>query len=162
MSQVSSSLDGTLKIGDLERRSRHCRQLGEVERHGGKKGVYGFQWSSLFKVLASCGLERTVSIWNPYGTRGGKPLAQLVGHTSSVQQVALNEESCQLISCDLGKTIKARRRGQKGPPKARPKPPPKGPRPKAPKGPWPKGPGQQLPTRATRRSRGRPTSGSGP
>ena len=27
---VSSSLDGTLKIGDLERRSRHCRQLGEV------------------------------------------------------------------------------------------------------------------------------------
>ena len=27
---VSSSLDGTIKIGDLERPSRHCRQLGEV------------------------------------------------------------------------------------------------------------------------------------
>ena len=86
---VSSSLDGTLKIGDLERRSRHCRQLGEVDKHGAKKGVYSFEWSNLFKVLASCGLERNVNVWNPY-TRAGKPLAQLQGHNSSVQHVTIN------------------------------------------------------------------------
>jgi len=102
---VSSSLDGTLKIGDLERRSRHCRQLGEVDKHGMSKGIYSFEWSNLFKVLASCGLERAISIWNPY-TRGGKPMAQLVGHTSSVQHVTINEENYQLISCDLSKTMK--------------------------------------------------------
>ena len=57
------------------------------------------------QVLASCGLERAISIWNPY-TRGGKPMAQLVGHTSSVQHVTINEENYQLISCDLSKTMK--------------------------------------------------------
>ena len=57
------------------------------------------------QVLASCGLERAISIWTPY-TRGGKPMAQLVGHTSSVQHVTINEENYQLISCDLSKTMK--------------------------------------------------------
>lgn len=103
---VSSSLDGTLKIGDLERRSRHSRQLGEVDKHSAaKKGVYSFEWSNTFKVLASCGLERTVSIWNPY-TRSGKPLALLQGHNSSVQHVTINEESSQLITCSIDKYVK--------------------------------------------------------
>ena len=167
---VSSSLDGTIKIGDIERRSRHCRQLGEVGTstattpytccgytHYGathSMAVYllgGQAWHEqghlllrvvqplqgahasyatsshacyghadrgytchdamltvatlTRQVLASCGLERAISIWNPY-TRGGKPMAQLVGHTSSVQHVTINEENYQLISCDLSKTMK--------------------------------------------------------
>ena len=47
---VSSSLDGTIRIGELERRQRQSRQLGETDRHGGKKGIYCFDWSNNFKV----------------------------------------------------------------------------------------------------------------
>ena len=87
---VSSSLDGTIKVGDLERRSKsNIRQLGEVDKHGAKKGVYTFEWSNAFKVLASCGLERTVALWNPY-TRSNKPLAVLPGHNASVQRVTVS------------------------------------------------------------------------
>ena len=48
-----------------------------------KRGVYSFCWSNTCKQLASCGLERTISLWNPY-TRNTKPLAILSGHTASV------------------------------------------------------------------------------
>ena len=100
---VSSSLDGTLRIGELERRSRHSRVLGDVEKHSQKKGVYSFDWSNTFKLLASCGLERTVALWNPYTLR---QVAQLPGHNSSVQHVEVNDDCHQLITCSIDKTVK--------------------------------------------------------
>jgi len=101
---VSSSLDGALKIGDLERRPRATRVLGE-EKLGSKKGIYCFDWSTNSKVLASCGLERTVSLWNPY-TRSGKPQAVLQGHQASVHRVTINDDHYQIISCSADKYIK--------------------------------------------------------
>jgi WD40 repeat protein len=67
--------------------------------------VYSFTWSTTCKQLASCGLERTISLWNPY-TRNPKPLAILSGHTSSVLHVAINDEGFQLFSCSVDKCIK--------------------------------------------------------
>ena len=71
---ISSSLDGTLKLGELERGRKATRVFGETDKHAAKKGVYNFTWSSTVKVLASCGLERTVSLWSPY-THKPKPIA---------------------------------------------------------------------------------------
>ena len=102
---VSSSLDGTIKVGDLERRSKsNIRQLGELDKHGMSKGIYQFEWSNLFKVLASCGLERAISIWNPYSRSGCKPMVQLMGHTSSVQHVTMNEVRVRVRS-GSGRTL---------------------------------------------------------
>ena len=121
---ISSSLDGTLKIGELEglltrraprissgnlteRQSRTTRVLGEGNHAHSpvKRGVYSFTWSNTCKQLASCGLERTISLWNPY-TRNTKPLAILTGHTASVLHVAINDEGFQLFSCSTDKCIK--------------------------------------------------------
>ena len=103
---ISSSLDGTLKIGELERKGRKTRTLGEEATAGGpKKGIYSFTWSNASKVLASCGLERTVSLWNPY-TRSSKPITVLQGHNASVQHVAINDDGYQLFSCSTDKCIK--------------------------------------------------------
>ena len=70
-----------------------------------KRGVYAFTWSTTAKQLASCGLERTISLWNPY-TRNPKPLAILSGHTASVLHVSINDEGFQLFSCSVDKCIK--------------------------------------------------------
>jgi WD40 repeat protein len=122
---ISSSLDGTLKIGEIEsmvtkrpnriksesnageRRGATTRVLGESNSaHSAvKRGVYTFTWSNTCKQLASSGLERTISLWNPY-TRNPKPLAVLQGHTSSVQHVAINDDGFQLFSCSVDKCIK--------------------------------------------------------
>ena len=104
---ISSSLDGTLKLSELGRRNASTRTLGEA--HGAhapvKRGVYSFAWSGAAKLLASCGLERTISLWNPY-TRGSKPLATLQGHTASVQHVAMSDDGLQLFSCSVDKCLK--------------------------------------------------------
>lgn len=105
---ISSSLDGTLKIdGELGRKNATTRTLGEAQTpHSAvKRGVYSFAWSGTSKLLASCGLERTISLWNPY-TRNPKPLAVLQGHTASVLHVAINDEGFQLYSCSTDKCIK--------------------------------------------------------
>ena len=121
---ISSSLDGTVKIGELEglvtkkanrvtdglasaKKVNTTRVLGESP-HGhntARRGVYTFDWSSTAKQLASAGLERTIQLWNPY-TRNPKPLAVLQGHTSSVLHVAINDEGFQLFSCSVDKVIK--------------------------------------------------------
>jgi len=105
---ISSSLDGTLKIdGELGRKNATTRTLGEAQTPHStvKRGVYSFAWSGTSKLLASCGLERTISLWNPY-TRNPKPLAVLQGHTASVLHVAINDEGFQLYSCSTDKCIK--------------------------------------------------------
>ena len=119
---VSSSLDGTLKIGELEslvakrapridssmrseRRAQTVRVLGEPSHSHSpvKHGVYSFAWSNASKLLASCGLERTIALWNPY-TRSSKPLAVLQGHTASILHVAISD--FQLFSCSTDKCLK--------------------------------------------------------
>jgi len=105
---ISSSLDGTLKLGELERSRKPntpTRVFGETEKHATSKGVYNFTWSSTVKVLASCGLERTVSLWSPY-THKPKPVAVLQGHNASVLHVAIHDDGFQLFTCSTDKTLK--------------------------------------------------------
>jgi len=108
---VSCSLDGTLKVAELERRARDARSFGlppggsGAGSSGHRKGLYSFDWSPSFKVLASCGLERSIPLWNPY-TRTGKPFAQLTGHNASVCHVAFHDAQQLLISCSVDKTVK--------------------------------------------------------
>ena len=115
------SLDGTLCVADSFRTSlesarafgksvdectallwRGARVLG-----GGAlcKRVYSFVWSATFKVLISCGCERTIPLRNPYGG-GGAPLTALQGHTASVVALAVNDDDGQLVSCSVDKQIK--------------------------------------------------------
>ena len=106
---ISCSLDGTLKLSELGRRNAVTRTLGEAYGPFApvKRGVYSFAWSSAAKVLASCGLERTIALWNPYSTvRSPKPLVLLMGHTASVQHVAMSEDGMELFSCGIDKCIK--------------------------------------------------------
>eukprot|EP00967_Tisochrysis_lutea_P083055 scaffold115227_cov34-Tisochrysis_lutea.AAC.2 len=80
------------QVAELERRARDARSFGlppggsGAGSSGHRKGLYSFDWSPSFKVLASCGLERSIPLWNPY-TRTGKPFAQLTGHNASVCHV---------------------------------------------------------------------------
>ena len=108
---VSASLDGTVKIGDLERAARGCHQeLVELERSGGassnaRKGVYSFDWSPTYRLLAASGVERLVSLWNPY-TSSDRPLGTLAGHNASVSEVFYHHQQHLLISCSVDKVAK--------------------------------------------------------
>eukprot|EP01083_Nonionella_stella_P153482 493178_1 len=53
--------------------------------------------------MASCGVQRKIDIFDPYRV---KRLNQLIGHTSSVQQLLINEDRNQLISLSTEKVIK--------------------------------------------------------
>lgn len=44
-------------------------------------------------------------LWNPFSQ---KPLAQLLGHSSSVQQVMVNDRDNQIISLGSDKVVKVR------------------------------------------------------
>jgi hypothetical protein len=39
----------------------------EYNRH--KKGVFDLVWCSSTRLIASCGMERDISIWNPYSSQ---------------------------------------------------------------------------------------------
>ena len=52
------------------------------------------------KVIASCGEERAIILWNPFTLM---PQAHLDGHTTAVQDLALNEKVFHLISLGTDK-----------------------------------------------------------
>ncbi|CAK9112051.1 WD repeat-containing protein 64, partial [Durusdinium trenchii] len=96
-SLVTSSLDSTVNVFDLER-ARLKRTFTQHE-----KAVYSFAWCPSAKVIASCGLERHIVLWSPYSRRS---LASLHGHTSSVIKVVLNDDNNQLLSLSSDNTVK--------------------------------------------------------
>mmetsp|Transcript_26337 Transcript_26337/g.67097 ORF Transcript_26337/g.67097 Transcript_26337/m.67097 type:complete len:1002 (-) Transcript_26337:5721-8726(-) len=95
---ISCSMDSTINIYDL---AEEGRLIGTMSDH--QKSVHDFDWSHKFNIIASCGLERTALIWNP-GTR--RSLAELRGHTSSIQAVKMMDSANQIISLGTDKTIK--------------------------------------------------------
>jgi WD repeat-containing protein 49 len=62
-----------------------------------------FLWCSSNRFIASCGEERHIILWNAYTL---KPMTYLTGHTTSIQQLALNEERNHLISLGSDKVVK--------------------------------------------------------
>lgn len=95
---VTTSLDTTISILDMERLSLKF----EYSRH--RKGVYDVCWSGPHRLLVSCGMERDVSIWNPYSCQ--RSVATLRGHTASVCHVASNAADFQLFSVSSDNVMK--------------------------------------------------------
>jgi WD40 repeat protein len=94
---VSCSLDGTIQLIDTQKRCVK-RIIARTVR-----GLYSFDWSPSNKFIASCGLDRDISLWNPYTA---KTVMTLTGHPCSVKAVAFNERFSQVISLGADKVIK--------------------------------------------------------
>ena len=70
---------------------------------GHSKGVYSFDWSSQYKLIASCGMDRHAILWNPFSA---KVLATLHGHVTSILDIVVNDRDSQVITLGVDKTIK--------------------------------------------------------
>lgn len=95
---LTSSLDKKIKQFDLERN----KVKSTFSHH--KKGVLSFVYCPELKLVASCGEERYISLWDPYS----KTVAMtfLNGHNSAVIDLALNQDKNQLISLGTDKVVK--------------------------------------------------------
>ena len=80
---VTSSLDATLKVIDLDRK----RIRRDFRQH--KKAVYSFVWCEVAKAIASVGLERVILLWSPYSIR---VVARLSGHVSSITKIIVAKD----------------------------------------------------------------------
>ena len=103
---LSSSKDNTLMITDLVLpkddngsfskkeppivRRRRCLN-DKSQAH--LKGILDFSWCPGFKQIATCGIEREVQLWSPYGIQVGK----LGPHSGSTLAVAVNDQKSQII-----------------------------------------------------------------
>mmetsp|Transcript_21466 Transcript_21466/g.40888 ORF Transcript_21466/g.40888 Transcript_21466/m.40888 type:complete len:1024 (+) Transcript_21466:252-3323(+) len=94
---VSSSMDSTLRMLDLERK----KVKWMVDEHA--RGVYSFDFCRTYNFIASCGVERHVMLWNPFT---GRSVGALYGHSASVTEVIVSEVENQLISMSTDKVVK--------------------------------------------------------
>ena len=94
---ITGSWDGMVKITNLD--------TGHVVRnfHGHQKSVFALDWSESLKIIATCGTERSVLIWNPFIN---KPVFKLQGHNASLVNVAINDKDFQVITLSADKCIK--------------------------------------------------------
>ncbi|EQC31722.1 hypothetical protein SDRG_10514 [Saprolegnia diclina VS20] len=95
---VATSLDTNISIIDIERMVPKF----EFTRH--KKGVFDLVWSSSSRFIASCGMERDISIWNPYSSQ--RASATLKGHMASVLHLAVDDDNFQIISVSSDNVFK--------------------------------------------------------
>lgn len=95
---VATSLDTNISIIDID------RMVVKFEYNRHKKGVFDLVWCSSTRLIASCGMERDISIWNPYSSQ--RAVATLRGHTSSVLHLASDDDNYQIISAASDNTIK--------------------------------------------------------
>ncbi|KAF0691779.1 Aste57867_17050 [Aphanomyces stellatus] len=95
---VATSLDATISIIDVE------RMVTKFEYSKHKKGVFDLVWSSSSRLIASCGMERDISIWNPYSSQ--RAVATLRGHTASVLHLACDDDNFQIISVSSDNVFK--------------------------------------------------------
>lgn len=68
-----------------------------------QKGVNSFVYSTKSRIVASCGEERHIIMWDPF-TR--KAITYLYGHNTSVQDLTINDDKNHLISLGTDKTVK--------------------------------------------------------
>lgn len=93
---LTSSLDSKVKHFDIERK----KVKNTFQHH--KKGVLNFVYCPELKLVASCGEERKIALWDPFS----KTVAYLAGHNSAVIDLALNRDKNQLISLGTDKIVK--------------------------------------------------------
>eukprot|EP00948_MAST-09A_sp_MAST-9A-sp1_P000153 g153.t1 len=96
---LTSSTDGLIRYIDVE----DSRIDDERIFRGHKSGCLDFVWCAAFKLIASCGMSRTILIWDPFSL---SILNKLFGHADCVQKLTLNPVANQLISLSVDKVIK--------------------------------------------------------
>eukprot|EP01062_Namystynia_karyoxenos_P078691 TRINITY_DN8152_c0_g1_i1.p1 TRINITY_DN8152_c0_g1~~TRINITY_DN8152_c0_g1_i1.p1 ORF type:complete len:1682 (+),score=269.38 TRINITY_DN8152_c0_g1_i1:85-5046(+) len=94
---ISGSWDGLVRLTKLED--------GKLfqELHGHQKSVFSLDWSESLKIVATCGTERHVHIWNPFIK---KPVFRLQGFSSPLINVTINDPDSQIITLGSDKCIK--------------------------------------------------------
>lgn len=95
---ITSSFDTTIKATNLERpeEPKFCFYHN--------RGVYSFAWSPHHKLIATCGRERSITLWNSHSQN--HPVAVLEGHSGSVLDVAMIDSTNQLISLSADNTVR--------------------------------------------------------
>jgi WD40 repeat protein len=88
LSIVTTSTNGEVKVWSVKR-----LQLMSVYHH--TSAVLSFDWSGVLHVMAFCGGDRVVTLWNPYSKR---KLNALEGHTSTVVCVTFDDAHHQMAS----------------------------------------------------------------
>ncbi|KAL3671074.1 hypothetical protein V7S43_004256 [Phytophthora oleae] len=95
---VATSLDATVSILDVDR----LVVKFEYTRH--RKGVFDLAWCASTRLIASCGMERDIHIWNPYSSQ--RAVATLKGHTSSVLHLVSDDDNFQIVSAAADNTVR--------------------------------------------------------
>jgi WD40 repeat protein/putative methionine-R-sulfoxide reductase with GAF domain len=95
---VSSSLDGTVKIFEIDR----LKKVHTVFRRH-EKGSTGFVYNSTARVVASCGVDRVIQLWSPMSPEN---TAELHGHNASIKQLQSLSGTNEIISLDVHGHIK--------------------------------------------------------
>ncbi|KAA6389415.1 MAG: putative Ankyrin protein [Streblomastix strix] len=96
-SLITSSMDATIKLFDLERLEENLCLSGH------HLGVKTFAWSPKKKVLISGGIDHQICIWNPLAE---KLIGILQGHSGPVISVAIDDTCGLLVSLALDYTIR--------------------------------------------------------
>mmetsp|Transcript_13521 Transcript_13521/g.31113 ORF Transcript_13521/g.31113 Transcript_13521/m.31113 type:complete len:970 (+) Transcript_13521:62-2971(+) len=100
LSLVSSSLDGTIKIFDVDKKvQKRCLKCPGYH----PKGVNSFAYVLSQRLIASCGGDRHIIFWNPYT---GKPVVTLSGHSAAVKTLQVNSMFNQLMSFSTNRVVK--------------------------------------------------------
>eukprot|EP01065_Artemidia_motanka_P035255 TRINITY_DN43163_c0_g1_i1.p1 TRINITY_DN43163_c0_g1~~TRINITY_DN43163_c0_g1_i1.p1 ORF type:complete len:1435 (+),score=561.37 TRINITY_DN43163_c0_g1_i1:67-4371(+) len=73
------------------------------DNDGHRQAVCCFDWDQERKIIAACGPERDVYLWNPFIN---SPLAKLSGHLKNLVGLVFNSTDQQLITMSLDKCIK--------------------------------------------------------
>eukprot|EP00898_Chlorokybus_atmophyticus_P007244 jgi/Chlat1/7520/Chrsp61S07012 len=97
-SLLTCGLDGYLRLADLERRRS---KWGVKSATSG--AVYCADFCRAYNFIASCGLGRSVQLWNPFT---GRSVGSLSGHSSSVLCVRVIEPESQLASLSADGVVK--------------------------------------------------------
>eukprot|EP00906_Rhabdomonas_costata_P018619 RCo027171 len=97
---LSSSWDKKLQLFDPATQ-RIIRTL-QATRREQSRSIFSFAWSDSMKVIAACGGDRGVQLWNPWMP---DPILSLHGHNANVVACAFNDTDEQLISLSVDNTV---------------------------------------------------------
>eukprot|EP00754_Rhynchopus_humris_P037011 Rhum_TRINITY_DN1910_c0_g1::Rhum_TRINITY_DN1910_c0_g1_i1::g.5180::m.5180 len=97
---ISSSWDGSLKIFNF---SKEVVSQTFAGPSGHQKAVFSFDWCEELQILASCGSERRVFIWNPFLSQ---PVFRIDGHQQPLVGVSLDYQHNQMLTLSEDKCIK--------------------------------------------------------
>eukprot|EP01012_Entosiphon_sulcatum_P043197 TRINITY_DN5741_c0_g1_i1.p1 TRINITY_DN5741_c0_g1~~TRINITY_DN5741_c0_g1_i1.p1 ORF type:complete len:1427 (-),score=175.58 TRINITY_DN5741_c0_g1_i1:1387-5667(-) len=100
---ITTSWDRSIKITSLDQ-DLPLRTLGchsEYDHH--EKSIFAFAWNSTMRVIAACGADRDVFLWNPWIQR---PLFRFDGGACTQVDVCFDEKDMLLIALGTDKTLR--------------------------------------------------------